>query len=731
MTEILAPAGDYNTFKTAVDAGADAVYLGLKDFSARKNAGNFTSEELRSAVIYAHTFGVKVYVAVNTLVKDTELDNFLNTVGEALEAGADALIIQDVYLGSLIKKIYPESELHLSTQAGVNNVDGARVAIAHGFSRVVLARETEIAEIEKISRIIETEVFVQGALCSSFSGQCYMSAFAGGNSGNRGLCKQPCRQQYRLDDGDVNYAICLADLKVGTRIAELEKAGVSSFKIEGRMRRAEYVSASVQYYKDVFVAGKEDKLKALALEKTYNRGNYTEGYAFHKKTGIISSAVQGHIGASVGVITEVKGNRITINGYPKPVVGDCFKILREGSEVGSAEVKNRGGSVVIEADGAVKTGDEARITTDVRLSAELLSVKRSIPVDVDVYVAPNSVAVVKIKAGDYAVRVESEEVLPPATGRALTERDIVDNFSKTDKYPFAPIINAHIDGEVFAPKSVVNKLRREAYDRLFRLLTERKKIESTDFKYVLPSRVRAHSMTAVIGEDFYGFDKEIAIFAPSDYNSTQAFSKFFEQTAGVVERYLYLPAYMNTADIALAEARLKGFDGVYSENISGAEFAKRNGVKLFAGTGYNVFNSISAGGVKEEADRFALSKELSEQEARSITLYPEAFVLTRGDIKVMDLIYCPYGGDCAHCKGRDRGELTDYAGRKFPLRRIKMSSCRFEVYNSATLVSRDAERSIYNVVLHNGVDVKSLLNFTEDDLKRSVYKRTGRHRSIN
>lgn len=730
MTEILAPAGDYNTFKTAVDAGADAVYLGLKDFSARKNAGNFTSEELRSAVLYAHTFGVKVYVAVNTLVKDTELDAFLNAVGEALDAGADALIIQDVYLGSLIKKIYPDAELHLSTQAGINNVDGAKVALAHGFSRVVLARETAIEEIEKISRIVETEVFVQGALCSSFSGQCYMSAFAGGNSGNRGLCKQPCRQQYRLDEKDASYAICLADLKVGTRIKELEKAGVSSFKIEGRMRRAEYVSASVQYYKDVLVAGKEDKKKALALEKTYNRGNYTEGYAFRKKTGIISSAVQGHIGANVGTITEVKGNRIAINGYLKPVIGDCFKILRDGREVGSAEVKNRGGSV-IEADGAVKKGDEARITTDVRRNAELLSVKRSIPVSVDVCVAPNSVAVVEIKAGDYAFRVESEEVLPPATGRALTESDITDNFSKTDKYPFAPIINAHIDGEVFAPKSVVNKLRRQAYDRLFLLLTERKMVERTDFKYVLPARTRARSMTAVIGEDFYGFDKEIAIFAPSDYNSDEAFSKFFEQTACAEERYLYLPAYMNTADIALAEARLKGFDGVYSQNIGGLEFAKRNGVKLFAGTGYNVFNSISAGGVKEETDRFALSKELSEQEARSITLYPEAFVLARGDIKVMDLIYCPYGGDCAHCKGRDRGELTDYAGRKFPLRRIKMSSCRFEVYNSATLVSRDADRSIYNVVLHKGIEVKSLLDFTEDDLKRSVYKRTGRHRSIN
>lgn len=731
MTEILAPAGDYATFKTAVDAGADAVYLGLKDFSARKNAGNFTSEELRSAVLYARAFGVKVYVAVNTLVKDGELDSFFDAVGTALECGADALIIQDIYLGSIIKKNYPNAELHLSTQAGVNNVDGARVAVEHGFSRVVLARETQIEEIKKISAIIETEVFIQGALCSSFSGQCYMSAFAGGNSGNRGLCKQPCRRLYRLNDGEENYAICLADLKVGDRIKELKEAGVSSFKIEGRMRRAEYVSASVKYYKYVLEDGTATAEDSLSLQKTYNRGNYTEGYAFHKKTGIISSAVQGHIGARVGEVTKVNGTRIAVKGYPKSVIGDCFKILRNGKETGSAEVKNRGGAPIIEADGNVAVGDEVRITTDVTLNAELLSVKREVPVIVDFYASPNAVATAEVVADGHIVTVESQEPLPAATGRALTDADVADNFSKTDKYPFAPTVNVHIEGEVFAPKSVLNKIRREAYDNLYALLVSRDEIKKVDFEYALPKRSSARPMTAVIGEDFAGFNKEIAVFAPSDYNSQKAFDKFFADTARAEERYLYLPAYMNSADIAIAEARLEGFDGVYAENIGGVEFARRNGVKLFAGTGYNVFNSISASGVKSEATRFALSKELSEQEALAVTLSPEAFVATRGDIKVMDLIYCPYGGDCAHCKGRDRGELTDYAGRKFPLRRVKMSSCRFEVYNSATLVSRDAQRSLYNVVLHSGGEVKALLDFTEDDLKRSIYKRTGRRRNVN
>ena len=237
MLELLAPAGSVESATVAINNGADAVYLGLTSFSARQNAENFDADGFRALICKAHFLGVKVYVALNTIVKDDELETFLDTVCFAWNEGADAIILQDPFLGKYIHEKHPEVVLHLSTQAGVCTEDGAKFAKECGFSRVILARETPFSEIEKIAKIMETEVFVQGALCTAFSGQCYFSSFAGGNSGNRGRCKQPCRKLYAYDrkgNTEKNYALSLSDLCVGEKIEKLILAGVCSFKIEGR-----------------------------------------------------------------------------------------------------------------------------------------------------------------------------------------------------------------------------------------------------------------------------------------------------------------------------------------------------------------------------------------------------------------------------------------------------------------------------------------------------------------
>ena len=297
MSEILAPAGSENSAFAAINAGADAIYLGLDRFSARSSAENFCMENFKKILAYAHALGVKVYAALNTVVKNSELENFLDTCAEVWNAGADALIIQDVFLGKYIKARFPQVKLHLSTQAGTCNALGALLAKEYGFDRVILARETLLKDVVEISKIIETEAFVQGALCTCFSGQCYMSSFAGGNSGNRGRCKQPCRKVYSVDRRGFEepaYRLSLSDLCVGENIKELAEAGVTSFKIEGRMRRPEYVAAAVGYYKD--------KVSLSSLKRTYNRGNYTKGLAFGQNKSFISSAVQGHIGEFAGII---------------------------------------------------------------------------------------------------------------------------------------------------------------------------------------------------------------------------------------------------------------------------------------------------------------------------------------------------------------------------------------------------------------------------------------------
>ena len=224
MLELLAPAGSVESATVAINNGADAVYLGLTSFSARQNAENFDADGFRALICKAHFLGVKVYVALNTIVKDDELETFLDTVCFAWNEGADAIILQDPFLGKYIHEKHPEVVLHLSTQAGVCTEDGAKFAKECGFSRVILARETPFSEIEKIAKIMETEVFVQGALCTAFSGQCYFSSFAGGNSGNRGRCKQPCRKLYAYDrkgNTEKNYALSLSDLCVGEKIEKL------------------------------------------------------------------------------------------------------------------------------------------------------------------------------------------------------------------------------------------------------------------------------------------------------------------------------------------------------------------------------------------------------------------------------------------------------------------------------------------------------------------------------
>ena len=252
MLEILAPAGTLECANAAIDNGANAVYLGLSAFSARQGAGNFDEASFRAIVRKAHFCGAKIYVAMNTVVKDGEIEDFFRSLLFAWNEGADGIIMQDVFLGRLVHERYPEIVLHLSTQAGVCTLDGARLAKEYGFSRVILARETPLDEIRKIAAYMETEVFVQGALCTCFSGQCYFSSFAGGNSGNRGRCKQPCRKLYAYDRGgntEKNYALSLSDLCVGEDIQKLIEAGVVSFKIEGRAKAAYYAAVTTNAYR--------------------------------------------------------------------------------------------------------------------------------------------------------------------------------------------------------------------------------------------------------------------------------------------------------------------------------------------------------------------------------------------------------------------------------------------------------------------------------------------------
>lgn len=690
MLELLAPAGNLACAEAAIHNGANAVYLGYSAFSARQSADNFDEESLRKIVRKAHVLGVKVYVAMNTLVKESEREDFIKTLLLLWKNGADAIIMQDALLGKALHEQYPEIVLHLSTQAGVCNLSGAKFAKACGFSRVILARETPISEIEKIAACIETEVFVQGALCTCFSGQCYFSSFAGGNSGNRGRCKQPCRKLYAYDrngNEQKNYALSLSDLCVGEDIHKLIKAGVTSFKIEGRMRRAEYVAAAVAYYRGL-LDGEGAAEQALSdLKRTYNRGNYTKGLTFGQDKRFLSTAVQGHLGEKVGVI-KVQNGKYLVESRFLPKTGDAFKILRDGKELcGATYQKSEGRYFSVSSKYRLKNGDAVFVTTDTEVNARLLQKRKTGKISLSLYFKEGQRPLMECDG----VCVMGDQPLQSAQNRPLTEEDLKQCFLKTDELPIkVRFEKIQIEGRIFLAKSELNALRRRLYEKIGQEIRTVYDYISVDLKK--PQGVNGKS--AIIASDFRGVTTDIAVYKPNDYAAPVP--KNF--TDGNFEKYLYYPAFATQTDEDRIAALLKehGFDGIYAENYGGLAFAQAQGVKLFAGTGFNLTNRAAVNELLGFAQTayYAISKELNAIECADI-VGEKAFALSLGGIKLMDLCYCPFQKKCGECDKKNVYALTDENGRKFPVRRYTAAdgACRFEVYNCASLIGKGAQNA--------------------------------------
>ncbi len=281
MPEILAPVGGKEQLIAAVRSGADAVYLGAKNFNARRNADNFDGVELSEIVAYCHARNVQVHVTLNTLVMDSEMDELLNEIQTIAQSGADAVIVQDLAVAEIVRKTCPDLAMHASTQMTIHNLSGVQMAKQLGFKRVVLSRELSFEEIREIARNtdLELEVFVHGALCMCMSGMCYLSSMLGGRSGNRGLCAQPCRLDFRADEKD--HALSLKDMSHIEHLRELAALGINSFKIEGRMKRPEYVAAAVTACKSA-LNGESPDLETL--QAVFSRQGFTDGYFTGKRT---------------------------------------------------------------------------------------------------------------------------------------------------------------------------------------------------------------------------------------------------------------------------------------------------------------------------------------------------------------------------------------------------------------------------------------------------------------
>jgi len=493
--ELLAPAGGLPAFFAAMEAGADAVYCGLTSFSARANAKNFTIDEVARMSAHAHSLGRKLYVALNTLIKEVELPLLVDTLAALCETGVDGLIIQDLAVWKLARQHFPELPLHASTQMTIHNAAGVKQLAAMGFTRAVLAREltlTEIAAIARESRI-ELEHFVHGALCFSISGQCLFSSLLTGKSGNRGRCVQPCRRRYTHQEKPGHY-FSTSDLCGIDHLPSLIAAGVKSFKIEGRMKSPEYVGRVVAAYRMVLDAPAKERKTALErahqeLELSFGR-EATSGFL----TGSLPNAIAAPerastIGRHLGRVTAVRGRTVMIKLADRLHIGDRLKIMPANDQTGVGLtvlrllVKGKpgkvatGGEVGVECGAAerVHPGDEVyKVAAEQAYSLDeaacrkrlVAAAKPPVELQLDLRLTSETLSIRGEGAG-----VKLEVTYPvsssPATTHPLDQETLARTFGKTGALPLLlKKLRARNLPPLVIPPSRLNEIRRDFYQRL-------------------------------------------------------------------------------------------------------------------------------------------------------------------------------------------------------------------------------------------------------------------------
>ena len=492
--ELLAPAGDEEALKAAIMAGANAVYMGGSRFGARAFAGNFEDDKLIDAVDYAHQMGVKIYITANTIIKDEEIGDFLNYIDFLYEIGVDAVILQDLGMIDIISKRIPDLELHASTQMTASTAQDVLFLKELGVSRVVLSRELSYDEISaiKTETNIEVEAFVHGALCVSYSGKCLFSSMNGMRSGNRGMCAQPCREPYKATVEnkpllDKEYVFSTKDLNTLDILEDLIDAGIDSLKIEGRMKRSEYVFAVTSAYRQAIdnvimkhepsISSLDMNYSAVELDKVFNR-DFTKGYIGQDKgSKIMNHKFQKYVGKPVAKVIEYdrKSKRLILELLDTLTKGDGLntgefvgRILKKDAIVKSAD---KGEIIAIDSIKKFEPGFIVYKTFDKifmdDVSSRMSRVKK-IPIKAFVEIRNNNYPSLilndyKGNTGEYKL----EEYTTTALNKPTTRESIIDQIQKMGDTPFfVDSIEVSIDENIFIPIKTLNLLRREAVSLL-------------------------------------------------------------------------------------------------------------------------------------------------------------------------------------------------------------------------------------------------------------------------
>jgi len=690
IPELLAPVGSRESLIAAVENGADAVYFGGTLFSARQYASNFDREELLWAIDYVHARGVRAYVTMNTLIKDAELDEAADYLQFLCNAGADAVIVQDFSVLKLWREHIPDLPVHASTQMTIHNTEGVKFLQEMGVKRVVLAREMSLDEIKRIKSEtgMEIEIFIHGALCFSYSGQCLLSSMIGGRSGNRGYCAQPCRKRYRACDVE-GYLLSPKDLNMSEHIPVLAEAGIDSFKIEGRMKRPEYVAGVVRVYRrliDRFV--KEPSRFRVTddekhtLRQLFNR-EFTSGYFFGNPGSELMSRKYPHNrGTELGKVVDYEPRKKLATIYLKAVLrtGDGIGIgAREtGVTVGSMFTDNKsvrsaypGFTVRVPMEYEVESGDEVFKTYDSQLMASLeVKNTRKIPVRMSFRAHIDEPVELWISDGENEINIQGRSVCI-AERSPISKSAISDQLKKLGNTIFeAQDIIFEIDKNIFIPVSEINSLRREGIYRLMQVRTQRWKRQcsrpviqswkkpvksgspilsvNTDSIESFEAAVDGGADMVYIGEsrtvrfrsgESAGFRRDERRFVGLDYlryaieYGRKKRVKVFFSTPRIMKNINELPDFYSPQR---SQSELAP-DGFLIAN-AGVLFHLKNQnstVPIVLDYPFNVFNRLSLEYLSNYSNRITLSPELTLKEIRNLTSYGSTECIVHGNFPLM------------------------------------------------------------------------------------------------
>ena len=742
--ELLAPVGEMDSFYAAIENGANAVYVGGKHFSARQFAKNLDLEELKEIVEYAKLRNVKVYVTVNTLVKNEEMDELMSYIHDLSIIGVDAIIVQDLGVFRVVNKYFPNINVHASTQMSAHSIDDVKFLQDLGYKRVVLARELSLKEVKSIKKAvdIEIETFVHGALCVSYSGQCLMSSMIGGRSGNRGRCAQPCRLPYSLSEGgiditnkDEEYLMSPKDIQTLDLIPDFINAGIDTFKVEGRMKSPEYIASVSRIYskyidmamgKNDYKVARNDKDELLTV---FNRGGFTEGY-FTQEPGksMMSTKSPKNMGLLVGEVisySNMSNAQIKLKKDLNP--GDGIGIMtQDGINTGAGiSKKMKAGEILsIVIRGNISKGDKVYLSKDHELLKELSrsysNNNRKSYVDIRLIARLDKAMEVELTHENGCVISLKGDKVIAARSAPISQEKLKEQISKFGNTPFkARNINIDCDSNIFIPISSINNLRRAASKELVAKILNNNSYSGKGYENYLNDRdlKEANVFTDKV---FTGCVRNIDQLEACLDNLSHIYLELEYQEVSDIDRAIKLCQEKNVKlYIALPHIQRENDYNIYSDIMNYIEstdidgylirnygqikrLARSNKEKIVDYT-LNIMNNESIKAWENLGiNTSTLSLELSEKEIENISGDCLEMVIY-GYIPIMTTEQCLVGryGNCDYKKGGldSPYKLIDRKGEEYSLA-TNCKSCRMQILSSRPIALADRINQIKNLPIH-------------------------------